>query len=57
MPQGKKFEHFGKAFALRHGVWSDLGLLKASPLPADLSTLVLYSGNRKAVPHGLVTLW
>jgi hypothetical protein len=46
-----------EAYAVRRGVWRDLGLLKATPLPDDLSTLVLYSGNPKAIPHGLVTKW
>jgi hypothetical protein len=44
------------AFAVNRGAWRTLELVKAPPLPADLSTLNLYSGNAKVSPL-VVTRW
>jgi hypothetical protein len=45
-----------EAFAVKQGSWRDLGLLMVAPLPDDLSTLNLYSGNHTISPI-LVKKW
>jgi hypothetical protein len=46
-----------EAHAVKRGIWRNLELIKAPPLPDDLSTLNLYSGNPNAKSPYLVTRW